>query len=158
MEIISKVEKVKDAKSVAKLIIFFIVFYLQNLGVHEIGHYYSASLLGYKASAHFALTHAWTNVQFTFGTADALIIGLSGGTFAFVIWLVLSWLTTSYLRDVALGFFCVYNSIYGIMEGLWGYGWVEFKALQIVPVIFAIMIFVWMLYMNPDFHFFGRKG
>jgi len=158
MEIISKVGKVKDAKSVAKLIIFFIVFYLQNLGVHEMGHYLIADFLGYEPSAHFALTHAWTNIQFTFGTIDALIIGLSGGMFALAIWLVLSWLTTSYLRDVTLGFFCVYNLIYGIFEGLWAYGLVTFKALQIVPVAFAAMVFIFMLYTNPDFHFFGRKS
>jgi len=158
MEIISKVEKVKDIESIAKLIVFFIVFYLQNLGVHEMGHYLAADFLGYSASAHFALTHAWTNIPFTFGTTDALIFGLSGGMFAFVIWLILSWLTVSYVRDVALGFFCVYNSTYGIMEGLWGYGWVSAKAFQMMPVIFATIIFVWMLWVNPDFHFFGRKS
>ena len=158
MKIISKVEKVKDVESIAKLMIFFAIYWFINLGVHEMGHYYSASLLGYRASVHFALTHAWTNIQFTFGTADGLMIGLSGGMFAFVIWLVLSWLTTSYLRDISLGFFCVHNLIYGVFEGLWAYGWVEFKALQIVPVIIASMVFIWAIYMNPDFHFFGRKS
>jgi len=46
----------------------------------------------------------------------------------------------------------------GIIEGLWGYGWVSAKAFQIMPVIFATMIFVWMLWVNPDFHFFGKKA
>jgi len=27
-----------------------------------------------------------------------------------------------------------------------------------MPVIFAMMIFVWMLWVNPDFHFFGKKA
>jgi len=153
-----RTEKIDNLGKLLHLVLFFAVYWFINLAIHEAGHYYAADFLSYSASAHFALTHAWCEIPFTFGTVDALIIGLSGGMFALAIWLVLSWLTTSYLRDVALGFFCVYNSIYGIMEGLWGYGWVEFKALQIVPMIFAVMVFVWMLAENRDFHFFGRKG
>jgi len=154
---LTRTKKIDNLEKILHLALFFIVYWFINLGVHEMGHYYSASLLGHSASAHFALAHAWTEIPFTFGTVDALIIGLSGGMFAFAVWLILSWLTTSYLRDVSLGFFAVYNFVYGIMEGLWGYGWVSTKTFQVMPAIFATIIFVWMLYMNRDFHFFGKK-
>ncbi len=148
--------KVSKSRHLLELLIFFIIFHLINLGLHEMGHYFAADILGYSAYVRFDLIHAFTVVALPFGTIDGLIIGLSGGLFAGTIFLVLALISTNVARDMMLGFFVTANFIYMIAEGLWGYGILHISALNYLAPILAGIVFVFLLYLDNEFKFFGK--
>jgi len=130
-----------------------------SISIHEWGHWFIAYVLGYKhgyvifslAGGMFILNEPLHNL------IDGLLIGISGGVTVTLVFAILyfsmDWETDLVEKNV-LKSYCISQFTYGLTEGMYGIGLVDFNALAIVSnVIYPICFYAYLIFTFIQIHY-----